>query len=98
MKIKQLASAKGVTLPNDMPADKKAKLDKLSTSKDIDRDFVKEVGLDDHKTDISLFEKASKGAKDSEVKAWFGKTLPTLREHRAEAEKLSHGGKMSMKH
>jgi len=37
--LKQLASSKGVTLPSDMPADKKAKMDKLSKSKDIDRDF-----------------------------------------------------------
>jgi putative membrane protein len=96
--LKQLASSKGVTLPSDMPADKKAKLDRLSASKDLDRDFVKEVGLNDHKTDIALFEKASKDARDADVKSWFGKTLPTLKEHRTAAEQLSHGDKMSMKH
>jgi len=96
--LKGLASMKGMVLPPDMPADKKAKMDKLSRSSDIDRDFIKEVGLDDHRTDIALFEKASKNAKDAEVKAWFGKTLPTLKEHRAAAEKLSRGGSMAMKH
>ncbi|MEJ8852476.1 DUF4142 domain-containing protein [Variovorax rhizosphaerae] len=96
--LKQLASSKGVSVPSEMPAEKKAKLDKLSSSKDIDRDFVREVGLDDHKTDIALFEKASKEAKDADVKSWFGKTLPTLKSHRAQAEKLSHGDKMTMKH
>jgi len=96
--LKQLASTKGVTLPGDMPADKKAKMDKLSKSKDIDRDFIKQVGLDDHKTDIALFDKASKDAKDADVKTFFGKTLPKLKDHRAEAEKLNSGGKMSMKH
>ena len=72
---KGLASIKGMVLPADMPADKKAKLDKLSKSSDIDRDFIKQVGLDDHRTDIALLEKASRIAKDAEVKAWFGKTL-----------------------
>jgi len=96
--LKQLASSKGVTLPSDMPSDKKAKMDKLSKSKDIDRDFIKQVGLDDHKADIALFDKASKDAKDADVKTFFGKTLPKLKDHRAEAEKLNSGGKMSMKH
>jgi len=96
--LKGLASIKGMVLPADMPADKKAKLDKLSKSSDIDRDFIKQVGLDDHRTDIALFEKASRIAKDAEVKAWFGKTLPTLKDHRAAAEKLSRGGGMTTKH
>jgi len=96
--LRQLASSKGVILPSAMPADKKAKMDKLSKSKDIDRDFIKQVGLDDHKTDIALFDKASKDAKDADVKTFFGKTLPKLKDHRAEAEKLNSGGKMSMKH
>jgi len=96
--LKGLASMKGMVLPPDMPADKKAKLFKLSKSSDIDRDFIREVGLDDHRTDIALFEKASKNAKDGELKAWFGKTLPTLKDHRAAAEKLSRGGSMAMKH
>jgi putative membrane protein len=96
--LKQLASSKGVVLPTDMPADKKTMLDKLSKAKDIDREFVKQVGLDDHKTDIALFEKASKEAQDAEVKSWFGKTLPKLKDHRADAEKLSRDDKASMKH
>jgi len=96
--LKQLASSKGVTLPTDMPADKKAQMEKLSKSTDMDRDFIKQVGLDDHKTDIALFDKASKDAKDPEVKSWFGKTLPKLKDHRAEAEKLNRGEKTSMKH
>jgi putative membrane protein len=96
--LKQLASSKGVTLPSDMPADKKARMDKLSKSKDIDRDFIKQVGLDDDKVDIALFDKASKDAKDADVKGFFSKTLPKLKDHRAEAEKLNAGGKMSMKH
>jgi hypothetical protein len=32
------------------------------------------------------------------VKSWFAKTLPKLKDHRAEAEKLSRDDKTSMKH
>jgi putative membrane protein len=40
-----------------------------------------------------MFEKASKDVKDAELKAFVDKTLPTLREHLAMAEKLPQSGK-----
>jgi putative membrane protein len=86
--LKALASAKGVTLPGTVPADKKKRLDKIAKAKDFDKEFVDEVGVDDHKKDIQLFEKASKDADDAEVKAFATKTLPTLKGHREHAEGL----------
>ena len=86
--LKALASAKGVTLPGAVPADKKKRLDKIAKAKDFDKEFVDEVGVDDHKKDIQLFEKASKDADDAEVKAFATKTLPTLKAHREHAEGL----------
>jgi len=86
--LKTLARAKGVTLPAAVPADKKKRLDKIAKAKDFDKEFVNEVGLDDHKKDIQLFEKASKSADDAEVKAFATKTLPTLKAHREHAEGL----------
>ena len=91
--LKALASKKGASVPAALPADKKAKLDKLSRAKDFDKDFVKEVGLDDHKTDIALFEKTSKDADDGDVKAFAAKTLPTLKAHKDHAEGLAKGAK-----
>ena len=84
--LKALASRKGVTLPAALPGDKQKRLDKLSKEKNFDKEFVEEVGLDDHKKDIALFEKASKGADDADVKAFATKTLPTLKMHREHAE------------
>lgn len=86
--LKALASAKGVTLPTAVPTDKKKRLDKIAKAKDFDKEFVDEVGVDDHKKDIQLFEKASKDADDAEVKAFAAKTLPTLKAHHEHAEGL----------
>ncbi len=86
--LKTLAASKGVTLPTAVPADKKKRLDKIASAKDFDKEFVKEIGLDDHKTDIRLFEKASKDADDADVKTFATKTLPTLKAHREHAEGL----------
>lgn len=86
--LKSLATSKGVTLPATVPADKKKRLDKIAGAKDFDKEFVDEVGMDDHRHDIKLFEKASKDADDAQVKAFAAKTLPTLQAHRVHAEGL----------
>ena len=87
--LKALAQKKNVALPTALPKAQQKELDKLSKSKDFDKDFVKHVGLDDHKKDIKLFEKTSKDAKDPDVKAFASKTLPTLQQHHQKAEELS---------
>jgi putative membrane protein len=89
--LKQLAESKGVALPTEVPAEKKMVIARLEKSKDFDRDFIRQVGLADHKANIALFEKTSKDAKDAEVRAFSAKKLPTLKEHLAQAEKLSRG-------
>ena len=91
--LKALAAKKGAALPLEIPADKQKKLDKLSSAKNFDREFVNEVGLHDHKADIALFEKTSKGADDAEVKAFASKTLPTLKAHREHAAGLKKSDK-----
>jgi putative membrane protein len=93
--LAQLAKDKGVELPavtshsmrNDI-----AKLDKLSGAK-FDERYAKDVGVKDHQKDIKAFEKGSKNVKDSELKAWIDKTLPTLRQHLSAAEKLPENTK-----
>ena len=84
--LKALAGKKNVTLPAAVPPHMQKKLDKLAKSKDFDKDFMKEVGITDHKKDIADFEKASKSAKDPDVKAFASKTLPTLKHHLDEAQ------------
>jgi len=86
--LKALASSKGALLPSGMPSDKQKRLEKIAKAKDFDREFIDEVGVDDHKKDIALFEKASKGADDAEIKAFAAKTLPTLKAHKDHADSL----------
>lgn len=86
--LKSLAGSKGVTLPTALPAARQSRLDKLSKAKNFDKEFVKEIGLDDHKTDIALFERASKSADDGDIKAFATKTLPVLKTHHEQANGL----------
>ena len=86
--LKTLAGQKGAQLPAAVPDKMKKELDKLSKSKNFDKDFIKQVGLKDHKKDIDLFEKTSKKGDDADVKAFAGKTLPTLKAHREHAQQL----------
>jgi len=91
--LKALASKKGASLPPAVPADMQKKLDKLAKARNFDQDFIKEVGLADHKKDIGLFEKTAKGADDADVKAFAAKTLPTLKAHLGHAESLKKSAK-----
>ena len=89
----QLANAKGVELPAAPPRAMRNEMDKLGKKQgaEFDKAFI-DVAVKDHKKDVKAFEKASKDVKDPELKAWAEKTLPTLKEHLAQAEKLKAGG------
>lgn len=91
--LKALAQKKSVALPTAMTKAQQKELDKLSKAKDFDKDFVKHVGLEDHKKDIRLFEKTSKDSKDADIQAFASKTLPTLQQHHQKAEELSRAMK-----
>lgn len=92
--LTQLANTKGVELPAAPPRAMRSDIDKLGkkTGQEFDREFVREVGIKAHQKDIKLFEKASKDLKDPELKAFAAKTLPTLQQHLAQAQKLPQAG------
>jgi putative membrane protein len=98
-KLQQIASSHNVALPASLPADKKKKVDQLGklSGAEFDKQFVKEVGLDDHKHDIADFEKAAKSAKADDVRDFAQSTLPTLQKHLSAAEKLPGAGKKAAK-
>lgn len=89
-KLQLLAQRRNVVLPTTLPPDKQQVLDRLTkvTGPEFDRQFIQIVGLHDHQTDIGLFEKASREAKDSEVREFASSTLPTLRAHLSAAQNL----------
>jgi putative membrane protein len=87
--LKQWATNKGFTLPTDVSADQKATADKLSkkSGKDFDKTYA-DTMADDHEKDAKEFEKASKDAKDPDLKAWAAKTLPVIQDHLKMAKEM----------
>ena len=77
-----LAKTKNITLPDAVGDDNKMKSEELAkkAGKEFDKAYV-DVMLTDHKKTVSLFEDASKNAKDADIKAFAAKTLPTLKAH-----------------
>ena len=91
----KLANAKRVELSAAPPRDMRRDLEKLGKKQgqEFDTEFVREVGIKAHEKNIKAFEKAGKDTKDTELKAFIDKTLPTLKEHLAMAQKLPQAGK-----
>ena len=88
--LKQVASQKGVDVPeklNAKDAATKARLEKLS-GKAFDRAYMRDM-LMDHTKDVSEFRMESKNAKDPDVKNFASQTLPTLEDHLKEAKKIA---------
>ncbi len=81
-KLKTVAAAKQVSLPdspNLMQKASKAKLEMMSGDS-FDKSYVKGM-IEDHKADIKEFQKEATEGKDPQVKAFAVATLPTLKKH-----------------
>jgi len=80
--LKQLAQIKGFDVPAAPDKSHMREMDKLNklSGAEFDKQYMSHM-LSDHKKDVSEFKKVSESAKDSDVKAFAGKTLPTLQEH-----------------
>ena len=80
--LKTIAQQKGIDLPTDLDAKDKATRDHLAklSGDAFDRAYMRDM-VKDHKTDVSEFRKESQSGKDADIKAFAGKTLPTLEEH-----------------
>jgi len=87
--LKSIAGNKNITLPPAPGEDHMDHIKKLSekTGKEFDKDYMK-LMVEDHKDDIDKFEKCSKDAKDSDLKAFAAKALPIVREHHDAAKKI----------
>lgn len=94
----ELANSRKVELPAAPARSMRKEIEKLAklNGKEFDQHFMREVGIKDHEQDIKKFQAASGKVKDPELKAWIDKTLPTLREHLAQAQKLQGGDTAAM--
>lgn len=88
--LKSWASSNNVTLPTEMGAQHKAMHEKLAklSGDAFDRAYVAHM-VTAHAKAVSLFQGASKTAKNADLKAWAAKTLPTLQEHHKMARDLN---------
>ncbi len=88
--LKSLASSKGVTVPSDLDAKDKAEVSRLEklSGEQFDRAYMQAMTRD-HKKDIAEFKRESTSGKDTELKDWAGKTLPTLEKHLQHAEQTA---------
>jgi len=80
--LKQIASAKGVQLPTSLDKKHQSDMERLQkmSGADFDKAYMSHM-VDDHKTDVSEFKKEAGSGRDSDLKSFASKTLPTLEEH-----------------
>jgi putative membrane protein len=95
--LKTLASSKGITLDEKLDEKNQKMVDNLSkkTGAAFDKAYMAAM-VKDHNADVKEFKTASEKADDADIKAWAGKTLPTLEAHLDKAKEvnkaLSSGG------
>jgi putative membrane protein len=85
-----VAQQMGVKVPTQMNAEHEAEYNKFMIMKGqaFDQAYIKHM-VDDHKKGVEGFKKASESAKDSRLRAFASKTLPTVREHLTKAEQIA---------
>jgi putative membrane protein len=94
--LKEVASSKGLNLPKDIsPKDKmlKERLAKLSGTA-FDKAYMTNM-VKDHKKDVADFSREGSSGADPDVKQFAAKTLPTLKHHLREAERIAPSMKAS---
>ena len=92
--LKAIAMTKNITLPDSVNADSKKAIGDLSkkSGADFDKAYVDKM-VADHKATVDMFESASKSLKDADLKAFVDKTLPTIKGHLDNINKIKAGMK-----
>jgi putative membrane protein len=86
--LKQLASLKHITLPtSDSKSDSDYKKLNALSGAQFDKQYVAMM-VKDHKADVASFKSESKKGHDNNIRAWAGRTLPTLEGHLAMIQKI----------
>lgn len=88
--LQALATTKGLALPAELDAVHKGGLEHLNSlsGAEFDKAYMQHM-VEDHDKAVADFDKASTSAGDSEIKAWAGKTLPTLQDHQRQAKEIA---------
>jgi putative membrane protein len=88
--VRQLASAKGVRLPDepDLKHKAKSKVLEMSEGDNFDRRYISHAGVGDHKSTLDLLQKTQSRAKDPELRALATKMQGVVRGHLQQAQAL----------
>jgi putative membrane protein len=80
--IAEFATTKGLALATELSGDPKSALEHISSlsGAEFDKAYMTHM-VEDHEKVVAAFDKASTSATDADLKAWAGRTLPTLKEH-----------------
>ncbi len=91
--LQQLATTKGVALPAEVNEEYDDALEHLTSLSGaaFDKAYMQHM-VDDHRKAVDLFTNASTSSQDTDLKAWAGRTLPTLQQHLQLAQTVA--GKM----
>lgn len=88
--LQQFATTKGVALPTELDGPPKDALEHLAalSGAEFDKAYMQHM-VEDHQKDVAEFEKASTSAADTDLRAWAGRTVPTLHEHLSLAKEVA---------
>lgn len=88
--VKQVAQAKGVSLPTELDRTHKRQADRLAAMSGdaFDRAYLDRAGVADHKKTHDMLERATTRAKDPDVKALVARTLPIVNQHMTAVQQL----------
>ncbi|MVN20786.1 DUF4142 domain-containing protein [Mucilaginibacter arboris] len=89
VELKNIANGKKLGLPVSLDKDMQDRVDSMSmqSSAGFDLKYM-DIMVAAHKKDVAAFEHATTALKDPDLKAFAVKTLPVLKMHLADAEKL----------
>jgi putative membrane protein len=89
--LQALASQKGVELPNEPDTKHKATATALKAlnGENFDKQYMSMAGLSDHKKTHEMLQKVQREAKDPDLKAYAGKTIPVVHGHLTMAQQIT---------
>ena len=88
--LKQIATAKGATLPAGVNDDQQKAMTALQgeNGRRFDHDYVA-AQVEDHTAMLSTFQTEAASGTDADLKSFAAQTVPVVQEHLTEAQKLS---------
>ncbi len=89
--LKELAAKKGVELPTEPDTKHKATATALKAldGDNFDKQYMSMAGLSDHKKTHEMLQKVQREAKDPDLKAYAGKTIPVVHGHLTTAQQIT---------